>query len=37
MYFQYENAQIAYPKDSSNRMKELEEYAKSEVRDLVLF
>ncbi|CAF0890255.1 unnamed protein product [Adineta ricciae] len=27
---EYENAQIAYPKDSANRLKELEEYAKSE-------
>ena len=31
MLFQYENAQIAYPKDTGNRLKELEEYAKSEV------
>ena len=30
--FQYENAQIAYPKDTANRFKELEEYAKSEVK-----
>jgi len=27
---EYENAQIAYPKDTANRVKELEEYAKSE-------
>jgi len=27
---EYENAQIAYPKDTANRFKELEEYAKSE-------
>lgn len=29
--FQYENAQIAYPKDTGNRFKELDEYAQSEV------
>jgi hypothetical protein len=27
---EYENAQIAYPKDAANRFKELEEYAKTE-------